>query len=139
MTPLARMPDWPERMQAAIASARHEPFQWGRHDCALFAANVVAALTGTDLAHKFRDQYADRDGAERILDQHGGLYEIASAALGPPRTIKCYTARGDVVLIAEAEWESLGICDGAGSVHAYINGGIIRQPMSRWRHTWRVG
>jgi hypothetical protein len=34
------------RLHAYLASVRHRPFQWGAHDCVIFARDAVAAYTG---------------------------------------------------------------------------------------------
>ncbi len=43
-----RLADWRTRLDAYLASVAAEPFQYGRLDCALFAAGAVEAMTGGD-------------------------------------------------------------------------------------------
>ena len=52
-----RLHDWPERLSAAIAAAAGTPFDYGQHDCCLFAADCVLAVTGVDLAADWRGRY----------------------------------------------------------------------------------
>jgi hypothetical protein len=53
-----RRPDWPERLSAVFVAARGRAFEYGVHDCGLFAADCVEALTGTDPAAVWRGRYA---------------------------------------------------------------------------------
>lgn len=50
-----------------IQMCRHRSFTWGKWDCSLFVADVLAILTGNDFGAPFREQYNDRDGAISIL------------------------------------------------------------------------
>ena len=62
-----RKEDWPERLMALIAERRSRPFAWGEQDCALFACDAVAAMTGADPAAWFRGRYRTRRGAYALL------------------------------------------------------------------------
>lgn len=73
VTVLTRLPDWPARLSALVAAAHVQPFAWGTHDCCLWAADAVLALTGTDPAAGLRGRYSQVQGAHRLLAAHGGL------------------------------------------------------------------
>ena len=45
-----RTPYWRSALAAYIAETMRKPFAWGLHDCALFAAGAVEAMTGNDPA-----------------------------------------------------------------------------------------
>ena len=94
----ARLPDWQLRFADLVHERMSAPFVWGRHDCCLWAADVVLALTGLDPAAALRCQYSNERGALRLVSQLGGLPQIASAALGEPRKAS-YATVGDVLLI----------------------------------------
>ena len=55
---MKRLEDWPERLAAFVEARRAMPFRWGQNDCALFAADAVAAVTGVDLAERWRGLWA---------------------------------------------------------------------------------
>jgi len=48
-----------------------DPFEWGTHDCALFAAACVAAMTGMDFAETYRGKYNSARGAATALGELG--------------------------------------------------------------------
>lgn len=65
--PLVRLPDWRSRLSACVEGALQRPFEWGQHDCMLFPADAVLAMTGVDPAKEWRGRYSTRIGAARIL------------------------------------------------------------------------
>lgn len=80
---MSRLNDWHERLHAEIERQRRDAFEWGRRDCALFAADCVLAMTGEDPAAKFRGKYKDATGAARALKRagHADLAALASSVL----------------------------------------------------------
>lgn len=112
---MARYPDWPQRLSRAIDVRRPLPHAWGSHDCALFAADMVAAQTGQDFGAPFRGRYHDQAGAEAILAAlgHDGLADLVDSCLprgeGRPQ-------RGDVVLQPREAGDFLSVAWGGGLV-----------------------
>lgn len=133
-----RFEDWPQRLAAAIEAARGRPFCWGAHDCALFAAEVVQALTGIDFAAEFRGRYASKAEAVGLLGERGGLEAVVTAVLGTPRPSPILAQRGDVVMVVTDEGHALGICNGAHAACAGREGGLVFKPMPEWRLAWEV-
>ena len=111
------------------------PFVWGSNDCALFAVDCVKALTGYDHGVKFRG-YTTARQAKHIVDRFGGLYEIASKALGEPTT-PAYAAVGDVVLIEIADSLCLGVSNGSVCIGPGKDG-IISLANSAIQHVWKI-
>src|SRR5579862_9262145 len=105
---MKRFPDWPQRLWAAIEARKAVPYAWGTLDCALYAADLVEAQTGVDLAQEFRGRYADEESANAILRAQGwdGVAGLADHFLarkeGRP-------ARGDVVLMKGTRGDFLAI------------------------------
>lgn len=112
-SPLSRAPDWEERLAVYLDRVSDEPFAWGSHDCALFAAGAVKAMTGTDPAEDFRGTYSDRAGAAAALKQHGAgtLLKTATAWLGHSKH-PAFAQRGDIVM---KDRTTLGVCVGLHS------------------------
>lgn len=110
---LCRAPDWEERLSVYLDRVRDEPFKWGSHDCALFAAGAVKAMTGTDPAAAFRDTYKDRAGAAAALTKHGAgtLLKTVTSWFGQPKH-PVFTQRGDIVM---KDRNTLGVCVGLHS------------------------
>lgn len=108
MTDLQRFPDWRPRLVAYLETVRARRFSYGQHDCALFAADAVQAMTGTDLAADFRGRYDSlkaslklvRGGHLAILHQH---FEAI-----PP----AFAGVGDLALIGEVGFPALGLFEG---------------------------
>lgn len=97
---LVRRHDWRSRLSAVIEEALQRPFEWGHHDCALFAADAVLAMTDRDLAEGLRGEYANdrqalklltcrdfdpEDHARALLPAiHPALAQVGDVAILPP-------------------------------------------------------
>lgn len=143
MSGLVRLPDWPERLAAALDEARSRPFAWGAHDCGLFACDLIRAMTGADPACDLRGSYASRSGACRALRRlAGGGLEPAVAALAErfvaPEIPPVLAQRGDACLLDLEHGLTFAICCGT---HAAAAGpeGLAMVPMARARRAWRIG
>lgn len=132
-----RLPDWSTRLQAAVAERLQRPFAWGAMDCALFAADCVAACTGADPAADFRGRYRSEFGARRLIARAvggGGLGALAAARLGseiPPGL----ALRGDVGLSDQGEgMPLLVVCNGPQWLGPGPSGVVIAPaPLRAWR------
>lgn len=105
---MVRRPDWPARLAEQLEGARRRPFCFGAHDCYLFAADVVLAMTGHDTAAELRGAYANERSALRKIAAHGSFRASIEHYYGPPSA--GLPARGDVVLARRNGRESLGVC-----------------------------
>jgi hypothetical protein len=134
-------------MNQAIEAARHRPLDWGRHDCCLFAADVIAAMTGRDTAAKLRGRYRDVKGARRLIKARGGSLESLAAGMakrnGWPEIDPKAAGRGDLVVLRPAipilpAWpELLGICIGSLAA-APGNLGLSFVELARATRAWKV-
>lgn len=124
------------------------PFAWGENDCALFAADGILAITGTDIAADFRGKYSDEAGAlAAIKAVSGGSTVVDAAAWCAQRhglrelehPLKAH--RGDLVIFAGDTGALV-----AGLVH--LNGahlisvgekGLFRFPITKVIRAWAVG
>lgn len=136
---MTRLEDWPSRLTAAVDAARGKPFSWGSHDCILFAADCVAAMTGTDLAAAFRARYATRDEAYAVLAELGGGVENAiTQALGrSPANNWRMAQRGDVVVVDAPTGTAAGIVVG-NRIAVPEPRGLAFLPLSAARCYWRI-
>jgi len=101
MQQLFRLDDWRARLAAEMDRQRRDAFAWGRHDCAIgFAAGIVEALTGVDLAQDYRGRYRTQAGALRPLRDSGaaGLGDFAATML--PEIHPSRARVGDLGIIA---------------------------------------
>jgi hypothetical protein len=142
---LKRKPDWQEKLQLVVEFFIDQPFAWGVHDCALFACNAVAEMTGTDLAVDFRGTYCNREGAFKALYDFCGSASLEKTAEfiaerhGMPEVGVRYAQRGDVVLLDQDESPALGIV-GLSGTHAWAatEKGLTSVPVENCRRAWRV-
>lgn len=106
---MKRLPDWPQRLARAIDERANRPHVWGQNDCALYAADLIAAVTGEDIGAQYRGRYSDEAGAGALLKEIGvdGLAGLADAFL--PRMEGSRPRRGDAVLAEGRYGPFLGI------------------------------
>ena len=129
-----------------IHANRNTPFAWGTHDCALFTANCVQTMTGTDMATEFRGKYSDAASAATIIKAYagGGLAELMAkkaTEFGLKEIPIPFASRGDLVLLLQAAGgdEALGIV-GMDAREAISTGekGLHRVQKSAWIKVWRI-
>lgn len=130
-----RRRDWQERLQALVLARLHEPFAWGEHDCCLFAADAVQAVTGFDPAAPWRGTYVDERGAMRLVRELGGLAAIA--VLGGGEEVHPLRARAGDIVLGHVDRDCLGVCLGA-TWHAPSAAGLVARPMAEAQRAWRV-
>lgn len=139
---MERYPDWPKHLLKELQAAAERPFVWGKHDCALFACDVVKAITGTDPAIDLRGRYDSQFGAGRVIAAYGGLDRLAesiAAQHGCSEVRPSMAWRGDVCLVNLGDnGMALGICAGE-RVAAASTVGIWFLPMANVLRSWAVG
>lgn len=119
-----KVENWRDKLNAHIEANRQRPFEWGQHDCALWAASCVEVTTGTDLGEPFRGRYKTAAGALKAIRKAGHLTPeaLAEARVGP-RQPPAFARAGDMVAadlkalgLAGSDRQiglSLGICNGS--------------------------
>lgn len=140
MTPLRRLPDWPERLADYLAAMRPHRFAWGTHDCVRFAAGAVHAITGQEPTAL---QWQGAGDAARLLRRLGTLADAVGQVL-PELATPALAQRGDVVLVragvhggrAMRQW--LAVADGP---HWWVPSatGLASGPMQMAHRAWGVG
>lgn len=111
--PLIRLPDWRPRLLAYVSEAARTPFEEGKHDCALFFAGAVEAMTGVDYAAPFRGRYTTTRGGLRVLRRDGFADHIALAAHHLPDKPPAFLAVGDGAVVETDDGPALGVVQGA--------------------------
>lgn len=107
---MQRLKGWQGRFTAWLAGVSREPFSYGRHDCALFAAGAVEAMTGEDFARDWRGRYSTMRGGLRVLRKAGHADHIALARALFPSTVT--PKAGDLAVISTPEGPALGVVQG---------------------------
>ncbi len=109
---LTRLPDWQARLHAWLLEVGGKPFKPGRHDCALFAAGAVAAMTGEDPAAVFRGRYRTLRGGLRVLRRAGWRDHIAFAAAQLDEINPLLARPGDLAVVPADGGDALGVVQG---------------------------
>lgn len=109
---IARTTGWQERLIAYLGTARRTTFAEGRHDCALFAAGAVAAMTGTDLAQGWRGRYQTTAGGMRVLRRMGFADHVVLVAQHFAEIPVVQALPGDIAVVDGPDGLALGIVQG---------------------------
>lgn len=142
-----RFEHWETRLGAIVEMYARRPFEWGRYDCVLFAADCTWALTQKDPAAPWRGAYSDEAGAARLIAEAGGLSRLVETALSGiglvcDRVKPAFAQRGDPVL-----FEAPGMLGSAGPALGVTLGeqfaakgldGIELRPMSAATMAWAI-
>lgn len=105
-----KLEDWSVRLQPVLDDAQFRRFEWGVHDCCEFIARCSEAVTGCNFRAAFPAYHSETEALE-LLEQHGGMRGLLSAAFGEPRPPE--DARGgDIVLIDTNLGEQPALCLG---------------------------
>ena len=132
-----RRQDWVGRLSATVAEWAEAPFCYGAHDCCLFAARCIDAMTGSERAAELSTQYRDRRSALRFIASSGGIEGAISERLGSPvdgNAAGC----GDVCLVPVEDGDGVGVCLGS-SIAVAAESGLAMYPRSLSKKFWRIG
>jgi hypothetical protein len=66
-----RIEGWESRLADHVREAYGNPFRWGAHDCALWAARWVRDCTGNDFLSDWEGKYKSELGARRLMKRRG--------------------------------------------------------------------
>jgi hypothetical protein len=136
---LERVKNWELHATRYFNTVSVTPFYWGRHDCALFVADAVHAMTGIDFAAKWRGSYCDEAGAAEVLAGIGAASVVdLPDRFGLPQIREGDPRRGDVVAIVGRFGPVLGVQWAPWPVSAGDRG---LEHAVGWRRlmAWRVG
>lgn len=114
---ITRHPKWHLQLEEFLLDRKSVPFAWGSNDCALFAADAILSMTGTDLASEFRGKYSTQLGAMKLITQvvpGGSTLEDAAAHCTSVHGLTEYThplmaKRGDLVVVDNAGANIAGV------------------------------
>jgi hypothetical protein len=141
MIELTRVFDWRTKMQENLHAIERVPFEWGVHDCALFAADHVRAITETDFGVDFRGNYTTAFGAAKILKEKGcdDLLDLCKKLF--PEVHPAFADAGDL-LILEAPDTGYALAIVIGETIGVLtpNGyGILHRTDKRIKTGFKVG
>ena len=145
---LVRIPKWAGALDAYLRASQSRDFQYGNFDCCLFVADGIRAMTETDIAVRFRGEYASRRAALAAGDELCGgasikaIVESVTEEYGMEEVRMSLARRGDMVAISRQNGRdlSLGLISLSGReilIAGKIGWGPI--PIDRGARAWRVG
>lgn len=103
---------WRTALADYVHRVAHLSFQWGEHDCALFAAGAVEVMTGEDIAAPYRGRYKTMAGGLRAMRKTGHDDHVAYFASLFEEIHPSHATVGDIAVIAIDEGEALGVVQG---------------------------
>lgn len=152
---MRRRADWEQRLDAYLNECQKRPFQWGRHDCVLFACGAIQAMTGEHPLPDLAGSYASARGAACAMRRYSDRifhrdFEAAIAAQCFRQDFEevepAQAQRGDLVLVLAkagrklrgSERGALGIIGLRGLPVFVDRDGLLEAPLESMRRAWRV-
>lgn len=132
-----RNPNWRSELAVYVESVAREPFRYGSHDCALFVAGAVKAMTGEDHARGWRGKYRSLKRAQVVLGQKGYADHVAMVADHLEEIPPLMARVGDVAVLVSEGGFVLSIVQGA-HVWAVTPAGIETRPLTDVVRAFRV-
>lgn len=134
-----RLPDWRSRLSTYVRDCSMRPGKLGQHDCGIYPAGAVLAITGIDPIPGFRGRYTTQLGWVRLLKREGvgGLLEQYRASLeehDDPEAARL----GDVVLI-DIKGQLHGGVRLQSSVSCVSETGLRNFGVDLIKHAFKVG
>ncbi|MCG7626059.1 DUF6950 family protein [Epibacterium sp. Ofav1-8] len=128
-----RLADWRPRLSAYLNDVARASFRPGKHDCALFAAGAVQAMTDVDLASAYRGTYRSLAAGQEALQSRGFADHIAFVEAVFPAVAPALAQVGDLAVMPSAvpgERGALGIFQGAGVYVLRPSGLVVADRLS---------
>lgn len=138
---MRRKAGWRSRFAAEMDRQRRNPFEWGKHDCAIgLACGAIKAITGEDLRSGW-ETYSTPEGALRALKKAGfaTLPDLVSSIL-PEHEHPSRAVIGDIGVIETDGPIGTSLCvfDG-GTVIILTEDGQGRRPRDAAIRAFKVG
>lgn len=118
---------WRVRLQAYLTDWQGAEFRYGKHDCALFAAGAVQAMTGRDLARGLRG-YRTEAGGVRKVRKAGYRDHVDVFGQNLPAAERLRV--GDVAVVESDGGLALGVVQGRGVFVMRPDQGLTMVPLS---------
>ncbi len=116
-----RSAGWETSLANILDAARSTPFEWGKHDCTLFALRCADAVWGTDVEAKHSGKYKTARGAAGRVKRLGG-FSKALQNEGFARVPTLFAKRGDLAVVEQDGREALAVVVGGKVAAAGIDG-----------------
>jgi len=123
---IARTNTWHADLLKYAQDVARREFKPGQHDCALFTAGAVKAMTGVDLARGWRSKYRSLKRGHALLRENG-FPDLASLVAEHFQEIPSLSAQvGDIAIIEQDGEQALGIVQGRYAWVLHVGGlGVV--------------
>ena len=134
---MSRHPKWEARLSECIGANRKRAYEPSRHDCLLWPAEAVKAVTGKDHGRGHRGKYKSAASAYRYLQMLGFTSpEEYLDNLFDEKPVG-FAQKGDLVLVRTDTGDNPGVCMGGFALVAGEEG-LIRAPRALWLKAWGI-
>jgi hypothetical protein len=130
---MKRSTDWQNSLMIYLSGVHSIPFQYGIHDCALFCAGAIEAMTGVDLAKGHRG-YASRADGIRKMRKAGFDDHVAYFASHLPECHPLEAQAGDLAVLDDA---AMGVVQGRG-IYVLTDGLMTTVSLLQAKRAFRV-
>lgn len=139
MTDIVRADDWEDRLKTYLDRVSEDRFAWGEHDCAMFAAGAVRAMTGVDFGADLRGTYSTATSAKERLREigDGTLLKYMRRNFGEALPVSL-AKRGDLVM---RDRTTIGVCVGTYTWFVGEEGsriGLLAEPTSLCAYAFSI-
>ena len=114
--------NWQSLLFAEVRARKTTPFQYGKHDCCIAAADLIQTIMDIDLMKGLRGRYRSAAGAARVIKAEGfhtleSLLEARVIEAGGHLMCPAHVSMGDLVITDKALHDQLkgaavGLCLG---------------------------
>lgn len=134
---IKRRSNWPAALDLFLQEKASQPFSWTENNCAFFAGDWVAILTGRDPVADYRimTEYALRRLS--AMDYCSSLVATIAKDNGWVPCAPAFARRGDLVSFTVEERPAFGVCNGLLSAFAGPEG-IVYRPTLTCQQAWRI-
>jgi len=129
---LERVPNWESILAEQIVLAKNVLFEYGKHDCTIWATKVLKSYTNLD----WKPSWKNKKEAIK-LQKSIPMEDRVTEVLGLPLSNLLLTQRGDLVQKDLGMKASLGICIGRKVVFLYAEG-ICYVDLKDCVYSWRI-
>lgn len=136
---MQRLIDWQGRLYKLISEHEQIPFQFGQHDCAIWAGKVVESVTGEDFYSSYVGTYKTLKGGLRQFKKATGFPSHIKYIENSFEEVPLSLGRiGDLALIDTSEGPAVAVMAGQ-FVIALNQYGLVRIDLDQVKAVFKVG
>jgi hypothetical protein len=152
---MSKIANYPSKLAAFMKERSEAKYEWGTHDCCMWAGDWVLRCSGFDPCEVFRGQYDTFEGAIKALKKHLGdagrglapqeLFHAVTIKLAREHKLKPVHSRwletGDLAVVRLPKnpvGGALGVCHYRSVYTPAHQGGLAAYDMPQVVRAWRI-